>query len=157
MNQNIVFLKGDATFPNKEGIKIIAHICNDTGGWGKGFVLALSKRWQQPEKEYRKWFKEGTCFYLGEVQFVQVQEGILVANMIGQHGIRTRENGSPIRYDSVNLCLEKLGDKAVELNASIHMPRIGCGLAGGKWELIEPLIVSKLTERGVSVYVYDYV
>ncbi len=70
MNQNIVFLKGDATSPNMEGIKIIAHICNDIGGWGKGFVLALSKRWQQPEKEYRKWFKEGKNFHLGVVQFV---------------------------------------------------------------------------------------
>ena len=79
MNQNIVFLKGDATSPNMEGIKIIAHICNDIGGWGKGFVLALSKRWQQPEKEYRKWFKEGLKFHLGGVQFVQVRVDILVA------------------------------------------------------------------------------
>ena len=74
-----VFLKGDATSPNMEGIKIIAHICNDIGGWGKGFVLALSKRWQQPEKEYRKWFKEGLKFHLGGVQFVQVRVDILVA------------------------------------------------------------------------------
>ncbi len=76
--------------------------------------------------------------------------------MIGQHGIRSSKNVPPIRYDSVNMCLEKIRDKAIELNASIHMPRIGCGLAGEKWEIIEPLIVSNLTERGISVYIYDF-
>jgi hypothetical protein len=29
--------------------KLICHICNDLGGWGKGFVLALSRRWEGPE------------------------------------------------------------------------------------------------------------
>lgn len=36
------------------------------------------------------------------------------------------------------------------------MPRIGCGLAGGQWEEIEPLIVSQLIEKGVAVTVYDF-
>jgi hypothetical protein len=36
------------------------------------------------------------------------------------------------------------------------MPRIGCGLAGGKWELIEPIIVRTLVARGVPVTVYDF-
>ncbi len=35
------------------------------------------------------------------------------------------------------------------------MPRIGCGLAGGKWEEIEPIIQSALLENGIEVYVYD--
>jgi O-acetyl-ADP-ribose deacetylase (regulator of RNase III) len=60
------------------------------------------------------------------------------------------------RYEAVDECLKKLGLKALEINASVHMPRIGCGLAGGKWENIEPLIISNLTERGIPVYVYDF-
>ncbi|MEV6001124.1 Appr-1-p processing protein, partial [Streptomyces griseomycini] len=28
-----------------KGVKVIAHVCNDIGGWGKGFVLAVSRRW----------------------------------------------------------------------------------------------------------------
>ncbi|MEU5820275.1 hypothetical protein [Streptomyces sp. NPDC047803] len=45
---------------------------------------------------------------------------------------------------------------ALELGASLHMPRIGCGLAGGTWSRIEPLIESRLTGRGLSVSVYDF-
>jgi hypothetical protein len=36
------------------------------------------------------------------------------------------------------------------------MPRIGCGLAGGKWELIEPIIIRTLCERSIVTTVYDY-
>jgi O-acetyl-ADP-ribose deacetylase (regulator of RNase III) len=52
--------------------------------------------------------------------------------------------------------LQTLAGKAIELGASVHMPRIGCGLAGGKWERIEPLITHRLTERGITVTVYDH-
>jgi hypothetical protein len=35
------------------------------------------------------------------------------------------------------------------------MPRIGCGLAGGKWDLIEPLLDEYLAMAGLDVCVYD--
>lgn len=84
---DITYIKGDATQPNGSGIKIITHICNDIGGWGKGFVLALSKKWKIPEEAYRQWHRSQEDFQLGMVQFVKVEEDIYIANMIGQHGI----------------------------------------------------------------------
>ncbi|SEQ20797.1 hypothetical protein SAMN04487983_1003320 [Streptomyces sp. yr375] len=36
------------------------------------------------------------------------------------------------------------------------MPRIGCGLAGGTWSRVEPLVAERLVERGVAVTVYDH-
>lgn len=155
MNE-IKYIKGDATNPSTAGNQIIAHICNDIGGWGKGFVLAISKRWKKPEDNYRDWYKSGTHFNLGEIQMVQVEENLWVCNMIGQHKTVTNSKGiAPIRYEAVESCLKKLADKALLLKASIHMPRIGCGLAGGKWEEIEPIIQSALLEDGIEVYVYD--
>lgn len=44
---------------------------------------------------------------------------------------------------------------AMEQKASIHMPRIGCGLAGGKWELIEQIIKEELIDKEIAVTVYD--
>lgn len=154
----ISYLKGDATVPQASGVKLIAHICNDIGGWGKGFVLAVSKRWKDPEKSYRLWHRERSSnnFGLGEIQTIQVEKFIHVANMIGQKGIKTGSKGAPIRYEAVESCLEKLAESANELNASVHMPRIGCGLAGGKWSKIEPLIEKTLITKGVEVFVYDF-
>lgn len=156
--KTITYIKGDATNPQAKGIKIIIHICNNIGGWGKGFVLAISKKWKTPEIEYRKWHKERAKndFELGAIQTIQVSEYCYVINMIAQQGIKTGSKGVPIRYEAVEKCLERVVLKAQELNASVHMPRIGCGLAGGKWEKIEPLIQKTLINNDIATYVYDF-
>lgn len=69
MKKEIQYIKGDATSPQAKGTKIICHICNNLGGWGKGFVLAISKRWPEPEKQYREWhrFRAENDFELGNI------------------------------------------------------------------------------------------
>ena len=156
--KTITYLKGDATCPQAKGVKIIVHICNSIGGWGKGFVLAISKRWPEPEKEYRDWYRNraNNDFGLGAIQLIRVSDDIYVGNMVGQQGIKTGNNGVPIRYEAVASCLTKIAEEAKTLNASIHMPRIGCGLAGGKWEHIEPIVEETLLKQELEVYVYDF-
>lgn len=154
----IRFLPGDATAPEGDGPKIIAHICNDIGAWGKGFVLALSRRWDQPRIAYRDWYTAGAAagFTLGGVQFVSVDSGLWVANMIGQHGIRRSNSGPPIRYTALTQCLAQVAAQARVLGASVHMPRIGCGLAGGDWSQVEQIIKATLSDSGVPVTIYDF-
>lgn len=157
MKNEIKYLKGDATAPVSMGNKIIVHVCNDIGGWGKGFVEAISKRWKEPEQAYRNWYKTQKGFHLGAVQFVQVSDSIWIANLIGQHKIRKDEKGNPpIRYEAIREGMKLIKEKSVELNASIHMPRIGCGLAGGKWENIEPILKEELVKENLKVIVYDF-
>ncbi|MEV6528915.1 macro domain-containing protein [Streptomyces sp. NPDC051639] len=154
----ITYVRGDATVPSVKGVKLIAHVCNDIGGWGKGFVLALSRRWPEPEKAYRAWHRgrAHNDFGLGAAQFVQVERHVWVANLIGQRGIRTGSKGVPVRYEAIDATLGRLADQAVALEASVHMPRIGCGLAGGTWSRVEPLITQRLVQRGIAVTVYDH-
>ena len=151
----MIYTIGDATRPRGPGPKIIVHICNDRGAWGKGFVLALSRRWPQPAEAYKRWFQDGDGFALGGVQFVPVEPDVWVANLVGQHGLKPQRGVPPIRYEAVRSGLEKVAARARELGASVHMPRIGCGLAGGEWPLIEGLIGTTLVEQGVDVRVYD--
>ncbi|WP_027346856.1 macro domain-containing protein [Hamadaea tsunoensis] len=153
----LTIVAGDATSPQAKGPKVIAHICNDRGGWGKGFVLAVSKRWAEPERDYRAWYRDRahSDFGLGAVRVVPVGAGLWVANMIGQHGTKTGSNGPPIRYEAVERCLAVLAAEAQRLRASVHMPRIGCGLAGGTWDRIEPIILRTLCAQDIPVTVYD--
>ena len=153
------YLKGDATHPKADGAKIIVHICNDAGKWGKGFVLAISKRWPEPESAYRNAFKASARPALGDVQFIDVTDDITVANVIGQHGIRLPANKAapvPIRYEAIRTGLQKVATYALPKDATIHMPRIGCGLAGGKWEEVEPIIIQMLVGPGLDTFVYDF-
>lgn len=153
---SINYVKGDATHPQGDGNKIIVHICNDIGGWGAGFVLALSRRWKLPEEKYHEWFKSSQDFELGQIQLVQVEDDIWIANLIGQRDVSPDKEGRPpIRYKAVYKGMEKLSKKAKNLNASVHMPRIGCGLAGGRWNKIQPIITENLIDQGIAVTVYD--
>lgn len=153
----IDYREGDATRPVGEGPKILVHICNDLGGWGKGFVVAISKRWKDPEREYRRWFREQTeTFALGEVQFVKVEPTMWVANLIGQNGMGIRKGVPPVRYEAIRAGLARVAKFAQQYKATVHMPRIGCGLAGGKWEEIEPMLRDTLVSAGVPVTVYDF-
>ena len=155
--ETIGYRTGDATDPQGAGPKVIVHVCNDIGGWGRGFVLALSARWPEPESAYRAWHAEGDAggLRLGEVRFVEVEPGLWVANLIGQHDVKTVDGVPPVRYDAIRTGFQKLARFAKESNASVHMPRLGCGLAGGEWAQVERLIGDELVARGVSVTVYD--
>lgn len=155
----ITYLRGDATDPHGSGPRFIVHVCNDVGTWGAGFVKAVSARWPQPEAAYRRWHRTGRSttgapFTLGQIEGVPVAEKLWVVNLIGQHGL-ARPGYVPVRYDAIADGLRRSATAAVARGASVHMPRIGCGLAGGTWEEVEPIIDATLTEAGVEVFVYD--
>jgi len=150
---NINYVKGDATSPQGEGSKIICHICNDIGVWCAGFVLAVTAKWGYPEYHYRARQK----YPLGTADVLSVDgqgdDVTYVANMIAQHNVRPDSEGiPPIRYAALVEALTKVNTIAVEKQATLHMPRIGCGLAGGDWTAVEAVIQEVVT---VDVTVYD--
>jgi O-acetyl-ADP-ribose deacetylase (regulator of RNase III) len=173
----ITILNGDATAPTTPGVKIIAHVCNDENAWGSGFVLAVSAKWKRPEEQYRKWAGGDSetdmtggslvltppIFRLGETQLIQVEPEIYVANMVAQklystyHAAKNLKAGDtrpPIRYEALKECLQNLKILADKLDASVHMPRIGCERAGGSWAKVEDLVTLELD--GLDIYVYDF-
>lgn len=160
MATSIQYVKGDATAPIGSGPKILVHIVSDKGGWGKGFVRAISRRWKDPERHYRTWHRgHGPPFVQGDVQLVPVEDDppLWVANMLAQVGQYPKDGIPPIRYEYVRAGLAKIREFAQSRSASVHMPRIGAGLAGGKWPLIEEIITDELTLHDVPVTVYDFV
>lgn len=165
---SITYLKGDATKPVGGGLKIIIHVANCNNGWGRGFVLALSAKWKEPEAEFRKLFlntpKSEWINLLGDAQAIIVEKDIVVVNMIAQKGYgknncqkhRTSEHDTetPLQLDALDECLRKISKAAEKLeNVSIHGPRFGAGLAGGNWNDIEKLINKHLSD--LPVFIYD--
>lgn len=80
--------------------------------------------------------------------------------MIAQHNIRSTFIKSvvtpPIRYNALQECLKKvvefINSEQPSTCVSIHMPRIGCGLAGGKWDEVQKIIEVELKDFNVVVY-----
>lgn len=169
---NLKYVKGDATDPQRIDDKpaIIPHITNDKGKWGRGFVVALSNKWDMPEAQYRKAKQMG--MRLGETDFIHVEEDIVVANMCAQHDTgegfleNITENDKwtgllrrPIRYGYLSKCMSEVAAFCRadgEIWASIHAPRFGSALAGGHWPVIEALILELWIDKGIEVTIYDY-
>ncbi len=153
----LIYSVGDATLPLGTGRCVIAHICNDIGAWGRGFVVPLGRRFPEAQTQYRAWYhrKSDPPFALGQVQIVAVRADVWVANMIGQHGIYTHGDVPPIRYAALRECLGRVCAFAQTQAASVQMPRFGCGLAGGDWEIISQIIEDELVQHGLSVTVLD--
>jgi O-acetyl-ADP-ribose deacetylase (regulator of RNase III) len=150
------FVKGDATLPQGSNLRYVLQIVNDEGKYGAGFSGSLSARWPKVETEYRSWWRERYGkLNLGDIQEVQILSDLVVINMVAQHGIVGKDNPKPIDYKALQACLSKAGDVISEFNASVHMPRIGCGLAGGDWEEVEKLVEAELLKRSIDVTVYD--
>jgi len=91
---------------------------------------------------------------LGAVHFSDVEPNVEVATMVCQRGYGPSEKPR-IRYAAIERALALIADRATATGASIHLPRIGCGQAGGSWILIEELVNSILLGAAHSVTVYD--
>lgn len=156
----IKYVVGDATLPimceNEKSI--IVHCCNTLGAWGAGFVIPLAKHYPLVKDSYKKYIHSGNV-RLGDVDEVKVTDNIYIENLIGQSFLYPSQMEKylviikPLKRD-----LKKIITLFEGINEtySIHMPRIGCGLAGGDWNIIENIIKRTfINKANVNVYVYD--
>jgi len=148
---------GNAADPPDRPVAIL-HIVNNLGMWGAGFTRAINARWGAgPERGYRFWrdTKGGYC----QVSIVDPGAAYIV-HLFAQHGVRGPGNPKPLDLRWLDAALR---DAALWAHATvaagthplaIAMPRIGCGLAGGRWEEVEPLVQEHLAGQ-FHVTVYD--
>ena len=148
-------LIGNALMPRGSGERIIAHIVNDaTPNWGAGFALEVKKRWTHVQEDFRHWVeKDRQNLSLGKSYRSYAEDSLSVVHMIAQRGYGPSDIPR-IRYSALINTLEELAQLALQQGASVHMPRIGSGQAGGSWELIRELIDETLARRGIPVYIY---
>lgn len=151
----ISYLTRDATEPVTEGLTIIAHVVNDkTANWGAGFGRYVAKKWPQVQDNFRKKVSTPGALRLGATFMSEIGASLLVFHMVSQHGYG--ESAKPrIRYEMLRRCLGQLADVAVARRASVQMPKIGAGEAGGAWPTIEEMIDETLCRRGVAVTVCE--
>ena len=155
-NMGIKFLQGDALEPRGQGFRIVAHVVNDTTpNWGAGFARFLTIRYPEASRDFRAWaLNDRNNLSLGKSYLSVVWEDLGIFHMVAQHGYG--KSPTPrIRYNALENCLRQLAAVAKEFSASVHMPRIGTGYAGGSWPVIRELIEDTLVRKGVSVTVYS--
>jgi len=159
----IKYIVGDlfAAIEDNDSKIVIPHIVNSIGKWGSGFVLPLAKHFPEAETAYRGWSSKdwkttSIPFKVGETQYVRINDRVTVMNMVGQEGCGPDDTGRPpIRYSALVRCMQNVAGIAEALDAEIHAPAFGSGLAMGCWSFIETLIEEIWCDWDIPVTIYS--
>lgn len=149
-------VRGDALSPRGTGPRVVVHLVNDrTENWGGGgFANALARRWPAAQRRFREWIHaDRSRLRLGSVHLADVGEGTYVATVVAQKGYGPSRQPR-VRYAALDAGLRAVALEADARRATVHMPRIGTGLAGGSWWVIREIVETCLVARGIAVTVY---
>lgn len=144
----IEYIKGDLF---AESHKIIAHGVNCHGVMGSGIAKIIREKWPEVYDDYHQFCQLRDPYrYLGFVRASPANDGTLILNCFtqekyGKDGLRY------ISYDAVDDCFERIND-VLHRFEYIAMPKIGAGLGGGHWPVIESIINHRLKDHKVKVY-----
>jgi hypothetical protein len=152
--RKIVLEYGDATKPRGKGKMIIAQVVNSYGALGFGFGLSLAKNYPAIKDRLAKWKADKASFVLGNSQLVEVNSNLYVFQMLAQKGVRPKDGEVLLKYPELRRCLISLREIALDLKASVHMPAIGAGQAGGDWHIIIGMIHDELVNYDIKVNIY---
>lgn len=157
-NPLLKFVTGDVTRPEAKAPVIIGHVTNDASrSWGRqGVAQALSARFPKAASSYHYWtIASPDNLRLGNVHMIEASADppVHIASLVVQHGYGP---GSPLRlaYTALAEALDKVSTAAAARAAEVHLPRIGTGQAGARWDLVEAEIDEALIRRNVPVVIY---
>ena len=149
------YIKGDIT---ETELDFIAHGVNCQNKMGSGVAKALFTKFPEVKTEYHKFCerakssveKFGTKNLLGEVQYVESKDKIIcncfTQDNFGYDGKRY------VNYRAIVDCFFLL--KLERKGETIAIPKIGCGLAGGDWNIVEQLINDTVGDD-LEIWVYE--
>jgi len=140
-------VKGDLFESNAD---IIAHGCNCKGGFGSGVAYTMAKRYPKAKWYYLDKFEEDG-WNLGDVQFVLQFDGKYVANCATQDNYLPR-GVQHADYDAIRKTMTTVKEFAKGRGLSIAIPKIGAGLAGGSWTVIEGILLDVFVDYDATVY-----
>lgn len=128
---------------------VIAHGCNTLGVMGAGVALAVKNTYPKVFEYY-----EALCMtsdpdtLIGQNQIVRVSPDLEIANCFTQKSFGYDKQ---VSYDAVADCFNDLYYKYRSKDITINIPKIGSGLGGGKWSVIEA-IINEYCEINVTVW-----
>lgn len=135
---------------------IICHQTNCIGVMGGGVALQIRKKWPKVYKEYLedcKCFEKSPQRMLGHVQDILVKDGLVVANCYGQ--VCPGNDKCMTDYEAWDVILDKLKDLSSYFNLDLHFPwMVGCGLAGGDWNVMRKKIEEAFSGSTCHVYIH---
>lgn len=152
----IRYVHGNVIAPLDDGRKIICQLVNDRAvKWGGGVARKFAQKFPDAEAQFsQNMIDIKPSERLGNAIFTQLNAEDILASIIAQEGFGP-SMFSRLRYSALQSGLRVIASMASKTGASIHMPRIGTGAAGGDWGVIEEMIEEEMVRLNLTVTVYD--
>jgi len=151
----IKYIKGDLIELAKQGeFEVIMHCCNCFNTMGAGIARAIRDNFPEAYLKDQNTIK-GDRNKLGTYNSVTIKnfaKPFFVVNLYGQYDFKV-SNGPNINYVSLSNALLQIKKDFTGLK--FGLPRIGAGLAGGSWEVIEKIIQCTLIDEDVTVVNFE--
>jgi len=124
---------------------IIVHGCNAQGIMGSGVAKAIREKYPECFDQYRLQYEVYTLILGDIVWWCQVNQNgdgyhddLYIANAITQEFYGTDRRH--VNYCAIATVFKEIFRQANVVKATVHFPKIGAGLGGGNWDIIEAII-----------------
>lgn len=158
----ITYIQGDIC---ETDCMVIAHGVNCQGTMGSGVARALFEKWPAVRSYYLDYFTEFNAGpegenFLGNIDdiWVNIREGRkkkkIVINCFTQQYFGPGDR-KYLSYDALIECMYKVKKCCAYYKVNeVAIPKIGCGLAGGDWDIVESILkVIFPADFNVKVYI----
>lgn len=134
---------------NIEEKTIILHGCNCFHIMGAGIARYLRTHYPQIY-EVDKTTPYGSRKKLGTVSYAVISPELIIGNCYTQFNIYGENGKPPAVYPAISKCLRDAVSKYPDYH--FRLPKIGCGLAGGDWDLVEKMYLEELSSVSYTVF-----
>lgn len=155
-------IKGNLITLAKEGkFDVITHGCNCFCQMGAGIAPKMAEYSGCNKYELEKESYIGDINKLGSIDWnsnkcSNHERGFIwVINSYTQFKYgKNHKDGikNPVDYEAITLCMRKINNKFSGMH--IGLPKIGCGLAGGDWNIVREIIKKELKDCIVTVVIF---
>lgn len=134
----------------KGAFDMIVHGCNCFHTMGAGIAREIKTKIPKAyEEDCRTVY--GSQKKLGHYSLC-LSKGLIVINAYTQFGFGTRKD---VDYTAIKRVFERLNIDCASRNLRIGIPAIGCGLAGGNWEVVRRIIEDATPNLDITFVEYE--
>lgn len=157
-------INGDLIELAKNGeFDAIAHGCNCFCTMGAGIAPKMAEAFGCDQFKAEHVALKGNINKLGTIDCkfyegfnLNSEYGLDVINAYTQyHYGKNHIDGvsSPVDYEAITLCMRKINH--IFKGKHVGLPKIGCGLAGGDWNIVKSIIQKELKDCDVTIVIYE--
>ena len=129
---------------------VILHGCNCFHTMGSGIAKYLRAKFPVIYAVDLSTTIKGDKSKMGTFSTANINGNLAILNCYTQYNYG-REKKLYANYIAIEECFKAIAH-IYDIGWEIRMPKIGCGLAGGDWNIVHNILVNTLGDRNVKVY-----